>query len=187
MRSSIMLSAPIFAIAALAQDSSSSIDAFPQTSRLTETNSLGVVTGMPGAATSIPAQPSVITSQPAVATSVGLPAGIPAVGPGLTTLILAGTVSANSTRTVVVSANNSTTIIIEPTPSKSDGASGVVTNSAGQTVSSLKGTNSQGAFTNSAGQTVSGPATASSTGAAATMRAVAGGLVGAGAFVAAFL
>ncbi|ORY02365.1 hypothetical protein BCR34DRAFT_574197 [Clohesyomyces aquaticus] len=178
MRSSIMLSAPIFAVAALAQSGS--------TSRLTETNSLGVVTGMPAAATSIPAQPPVVTSQPAVATSVGLPAGIPAVGPGLTTLILAGTASANSTRTVVVSANNSTTIIIEPTPSKS-GASGVVTNSAGQTVSGPAGTNSQGARTNSAGQTVSGPATASSTGAAATMRAVAGGLVGAGAFVAAFL
>lgn len=60
----------------------SSVDPFPQTSYLAQTNSLGVVTGQPAAATSIPdqpaadtsipTQPAAVTSQPPVDTDVGL-------------------------------------------------------------------------------------------------------------------
>ncbi|KAF2468659.1 uncharacterized protein BDR25DRAFT_315666 [Lindgomyces ingoldianus] len=179
MRASIFISAPIFAIAALAQDSSSSVDAFPQTSRLTQTNSLGVITGQPAAATSIPDQPPAVTSQPAVATSVGEANNVPAGLSGINTILLPGTAGANSTRTLVVSANNSTTVTLtNATPSGSGGASG----SAG----TVTGTGAGASGTGRASASGSGTA-AKSTGAAATMRAVAGSVAGVGAFVAAFL
>lgn len=128
MRSSIFVSA---AIVAVASAQSSSIDPFPQTTLLQFTNSLGVVTGQPPVQTSQPAQPPADTAQPDVDTDVGTAVTIPAVGTGVHTLLLGGPSGrVNETQTVVVSANNSTTIILgapstaSATPTGSGGASG---------------------------------------------------------------
>jgi hypothetical protein len=163
------------------KDSSSSIDPAPQTTFLTQTNSLGVVTGMPAADTSIATQPDAVTTQPAVVTTQPAPADIPAVGPGVHTLTLAGTGTGsmvNSTRTVTVSANNSTTVAIVATPTSSDadatgsGASGSGADASGSGAdASRTGTGANGA----------------STGAAVNVKAAAGSIVGFGAFMAAFL
>lgn len=170
---------PVFAAAAFAQDSSSSsIDEHPQTTFLQQTNSLGVVTGQPSVITSQPTNPAVISTQPEAATSVGLPASIPAVGSGITTIVVGGPSTApNATQTLVVSANNSTTIILSsPT---SSGASG--------SGSGATGTGATGSDASGSGGSQTGSGTAQSTGAAATMKAVAGSVVGVGAFMAAFL
>jgi hypothetical protein len=167
---------PVFAAAVFAQDSSSSIDEHPQTTFLQQTNSLGVVTGQPSVVTSQPTNPAVVTSQDAAATSVGLPASIPAVGSGITTIVIGGPSSApNATQTLVVSANNSTTIILSsPT---SSGASG----------SDATGTGATGSGASGSAGSQTGSGSPESTGAAATMKAVAGSVVGVGAFMAAFL
>lgn len=179
MRSSIFVSAVAFAVASA---QSSSVDPFPQTAYLTQTNSLGVVTGGPAADTAIPTQPAadtIIPTQPAVVTSQPLPDNIPAVGTGVHTLTLAGTGSAfNQTRTVTVSANNSTTLILAPSTT----ASGADATGSG---ASGSGATRSGSQTGS--QTGSG-ASASATGAAAhNFNAAAGGILGFGAFMAAFL
>lgn len=170
MRSSIFVSA---AVVAVASAQLSSIDPFPQTNLLTQTNSLGVVTGMFPVATSIaaiPTQPSVVTEQPAIVTSQAVPADIPAVGPGVHTLTLAGTGSMfNSTRTVTVSANDSTTLLIAPA---------TTANPSGSGASRASGS----------GSPTGSNAASGSTGAAVpNVKVAAGGLVGFGAFMAAFL
>ncbi|EAT77546.1 hypothetical protein HBI56_197260 [Parastagonospora nodorum] len=180
MRASTFFATAAFAVAASAQSSvsaeTSSIDAYPQTSFLKQTNSLGVVTGMPSqpaAATNIPSQPAAVTSQPAVVTQQPAPADIPAVGPGVHTLVLPGTGSMfNSTRTVVVSADNSTTVqIMTSTPAASGTGAGASGSGARQSGSNASGTN----------------APQNSQGAAANVKVAAGGVLGFGAFVAAFL
>jgi len=176
MRAAIL--APIFAAAVLAQDSSS-VDEFPQTSFLTQTNSLGVVTGMPSVETSQPAVAPVVTSQPALATSVGEAATIPAVGEGITTLVRQGTMGVNSTQTIVVSANNSTTVVIS-TVGVGGSTSSPSATGTGRNPSQSGGDDDE----DPSGTATGGP---QSTGAAATMRAVAGSVAGIGAFVAAFL
>ncbi|KAI8936357.1 hypothetical protein NX059_006769 [Plenodomus lindquistii] len=184
MRSSIFVSAVAFAVASA---QSSSVDPAPQTQYLTQTNSLGVVTGgpaadtaiptQPAADTAIPTQPGVVTEQPAVVTEQPLPDNIPAVGTGLHTLTLAGTGSAfNETRTVTVSANNSTTLVVAPATTAS--GSGASATGSGATASGAS---------RSGSQTGSG-ASSSATGAAAqNFNAAAGGILGFGAFMAAFL
>ncbi|KAF2831452.1 hypothetical protein CC86DRAFT_139415 [Ophiobolus disseminans] len=63
-------------------------------------------TPQPSSALATPAQPAVVTSQPSFV-------DIPAIGPGIHTLLLPGTGSdVSATRTVVVSANASTTVVI---------------------------------------------------------------------------
>lgn len=94
MRVSALFSLPILAAVASAQSdssssaaassasdvSSSSIDEHPQTTFLTQTNSLGVVTGQPtepAVVTSQPTEPAGVTTQPTLATiPAGLPTGI---------------------------------------------------------------------------------------------------------------
>ncbi|KAL6708494.1 hypothetical protein ACN47E_002757 [Coniothyrium glycines] len=176
MRSSIFVSA---AVVAVASAQSSSIDPFPQTNLLAQTNSLGVVTGMFSVATNVgqnPAvvtsQPSLVTEQPAVVTNQPVPADIPAVGPGVHTLVLAGTGSAfNSTRTVTVSADSSTTLLLVPATSSAI--------ASGSGVTRASGSGSGSPTASGAGQP--------STGAAVPVKAAAGGLAGLGAIVAAFL
>jgi hypothetical protein len=175
MRASIFIASAFTAVVFAQSDSSSSTDPAPQTTFTTQTDSRGVITGQP----TIPGQPAVVTSQPAADTSIPdqittqpLLQTIPAVGTGINTVTIGN--PDNSTSTLTVSANNSTTLLVaKPTPSGSrtsgSGSETTATNSDGSPVA----TNSDGS-----------PA---STGAAATMRAVAGSLVGAGAFVAAFL
>lgn len=187
MRASIII--PVFAAAVFAQsESSQSGDDFPQTSYLTQTNSLGVVTGQPGvetsipdqppADTSIPDQPPVNTAQPSQATDVGVPASLPALGSGIYTIPVQGTAGPNSTQTLVVSANNSTTVVLSqqtPKPSGSD-ASGT---GANPTETGGDGEEETG--------TPTGSDAPSSSAAAATMRAIAGSVAGVGALMAAFL
>lgn len=179
MRASIFVSA---AVVAVASAQSSSVDPFPQTSLLAQTDSRGVVTGMFPVATSQPGQPgqpAVVTSQPAVVTTQPAPANIPAVGSGITTLVLQGTGSAfNQTRTVVVSANNSTTVeLVRSTPASGSGA--------GATGSGASGASGSGSRpTGSAASSGSG---AASTGAASSLQIASGSLVGFGALFAAFL
>lgn len=176
MRSSIFVSA---AVVAVASAQSSSVDPFPQTSLLTQTNSLGVVTGMFPVATSIgaiPTQPDAVTNQPAVVTSQPVPADIPAVGPGVHTLTLPGTGSMfNTTRTVTVSANNSTTLVVAPATSA---------NSANPSGSGASGASRA---SGSGSPTGSGAASASTGAAVPNVKVAAGSLVGFGAFMAAFL
>jgi hypothetical protein len=184
MRASVFYSAA-FAAAASAQ--SSSVDPFPQTSLLAQTNSLGVVTGMfpvntqqpsqPAVVTNQPGQPAAVTSQPAVVTTQPAPADIPAVGPGVHTLTLPGTGSMfNQTRTVVVSANNSTTVQIQTsTPAASGSGAGA---------SGASGTGPRPSGSNASG---SGSSPTNTPGAAANVKVATGSLLGFGAIVAAFL
>jgi hypothetical protein len=167
------------------QTITSSVDNYPQTSYLKQTNSLGVVTGMPAvftsqpsaavAITSQPGQPAVVTSQPAVVTSQPLPAEIPAVGPGLHTFTLPGTGSMfNQTRTIVVSANNSTTMQIQTSTPVASGSG-----------SAASGSGARASGSGSA--TRSGAAASQSANAANNMKVAAGSILGFGAFVAAIL
>ncbi|KAJ4367449.1 hypothetical protein N0V83_007032 [Neocucurbitaria cava] len=176
MRSSIFVSAVAFAVASA---QSSSVDPFPQTSLLAQTNSLGVVTGQPPVATSQPTQPAANTVQPnlpSAVTTQPLVNSIPAVGTGVHTLLLPGPASnVNSTQTVVVSANNSTTVVLAPATASDASATG----SGGSSGSKTSGA--------SGSATGSGSASSSTGAAAHNVKAAAGGLVGVGAFLAAFL
>ncbi|KAF2019089.1 hypothetical protein BU24DRAFT_418691 [Aaosphaeria arxii CBS 175.79] len=196
MRASVIV--PAFALAAFAQDASSVAssvasaassaasvavssftgDAFPQTSFLTQTDSRGVVTGQPAVETSIPNQPAASLSIPPVATSVGVPASIPAVGTGVHTIPVAG--PNNSTRTLIVSANNSTTIILNEGTSAASGS--------GSSATTTGGSRPSGSGASGSGATgATGTGAPQSTPNNANIRVAAGGLVGAGMFVAAFL
>lgn len=116
-----------------------------------------------------------MTEQPAVVTSQPLPDNIPAIGTGVHTLTLPGTGSAfNETRTVTVSANNSTTLVLAPATASGAQASG-------------SGASGSGARVSGSGSPASSGAGASSTGAAANLQVAAGGLAGIGAIMAAFL
>lgn len=186
MRTTFALAA--FVAAAFAQSETSSVDPFPQTSYLAQTNSLGVVTGQPAAATSIPdqpaadtsipTQPAAVTSQPPVDTDVGLPASIPAIAPG--SIYTIPVANGNATKTYVLSANNSTTLILNQSTPGSSAAS----NSASPTGS---GASASGTGRPSGSGTASGTGAQNSAGAAANLKAAAGSMVGFGAFVAAFL
>jgi len=178
MRSSIFASAAILAVASA---QSSSVDPAPQTVYLSQTNSLGVVTGQPAVATAIPNQPAVdtaIPTQPALVTAQPLPDNIPAVGTGVHTLTLAGTGSAfNQTRTVTISANNSTTLLVAPSTTASDAIASGSSGASRSTGASRSGS-----------QTGSGASASPTTGAGAhSFNVAAGGILGFGAFMAAFL
>lgn len=151
----------------------SSVDPFPQTNLLAQTNSLGVVTGQFSVATAIPTQPAADTEQPPAATDVGTVETIPAVGTGVHTLTLPGPASnVNATRTIVVSANNSTTVVLSAATS-----TGAVFTSPGASGASRT--------PGSSGSPTGSGAPQQSTGAAAQV--VAGSFLGFGAFLAAFL
>ncbi|KAK4908586.1 hypothetical protein LTR49_022544 [Elasticomyces elasticus] len=157
------------------------------TSYLTETNSLGVVTGMPSAATAatslpgaITTQPSVITSQPAVAT---IPAGLPV---GVTSIAqnASGSLSYFS-----VSVGSSTTVVMLPsTASVVTAASGSSGSGSGASGSGSAG--ASGASATGGSATSSGAASSSSAASAASANNVqyaSAGLLGLGALFAALL
>lgn len=136
-----------------------------------------MVTGQPSVETSIPPQPPADTAQPSQATDVGVPASLPALGSGIYTIPVQGTAGPNSTQTLIVSANNSTTVVLSqptPKPSGSD-ASGT-----GANPTETGGDDEESGTPTGA----DGP---SSSAAAATMRAIAGSVAGVGALMAAFL
>ncbi|KAJ5677194.1 uncharacterized protein N7477_002827 [Penicillium maclennaniae] len=99
MRFSIVFTAAALALGASAETSS--------VNYLTETNSLGVVTGQPTVVTSQPtvvtSQPTVVTSQPAVVTSQEPAASIPA---GLTSPVVTP-VTVSGSKTLVTSSGSS--------------------------------------------------------------------------------
>ncbi|KAK5717830.1 hypothetical protein LTR15_008671 [Elasticomyces elasticus] len=159
------------------------------TSYLTETNSLGVVTGMPSAATAatslpgaITTQPSVITSQPAVAT---IPAGLPV---GVTSIAqnASGSLSYFS-----VSVGSSTTVVMLPsTASVVTAASGSSGSGSGASGSGSGSAGASGASATGGSATSSGAASSSSSSSAASANNIqyaSAGLLGLGALFAALL
>lgn len=171
---------------ALSNNDQSSVDAFPQTSYLQQTDSRGVVTGQPAVETSQPAADSSQPAQPAADTSIpllqtSLPAGvsIPAQASGIHTVVIP--LGNNSTTQVVVSANNSTTIIYnQPTAT---GAQTTGANGSGRPSGRPSGSGSE--ESGSPTGTGSGAKASDSPGAAANVQ-VAAGFLGAG-LLAAFL
>ncbi|KAI0505268.1 hypothetical protein F5B22DRAFT_628439 [Xylaria bambusicola] len=141
MRSFALLAAPMLAGVALAQDDNlhttvltigftnsegSAVTATttytyeysnPVTTLLTQTNSDGIITGLPSNAET--SQPAVVTSQPAVVTSIPDVATIPAGLPEGTTTILQGNSSS-----FVISVGPSTTVVLTSTSTTSSRASG---------------------------------------------------------------
>ncbi|KAJ5561868.1 hypothetical protein N7461_000629 [Penicillium sp. DV-2018c] len=103
MRFSIVFTALSAIALAQAQSTTESVDAHPATKYLTETNSLGVVTG----------QPSLFTSQAAAVTSqepaASIPAGMtaPVVGPNATQTTLVTTTATNTVTGVTTSGTGS--------------------------------------------------------------------------------
>ncbi|MCJ1259243.1 ADAM metallopeptidase with thrombospondin type 1, motif [Lignoscripta atroalba] len=190
MRSSIIFALP-FAAVALAQSSTvvsvtevtdgqvqatSTTYTNPFTSFLSQTDSLGVVTGQPSVVTS---QPSVFTSQPVAETSqpsvITVPAGAPTLVGTVTDAFVTGTLAtvviSGSGLPVAGNTSGNTTVSTQPTPS------GTVT-----TRTSSGGASSAAAGT--AGS--SSPATTTSAGGASMLQPVLG-LGFAGALFAAFL
>jgi hypothetical protein len=153
----ILLSA--LAAIASAQDTSVSSVAYsnPNTQYTTQTNSDGVITGMPAVETSQPNQPGAVTTQPAVITSQPDVATLPALPNGLTTLSFN-----NHTYTVSVNGNQTSIISSTSTSSSATGAGASGSGSGSGSSSTAKG-------------------------AAATGKAAAGALIGAAGLVAALL
>ncbi|MCJ1407042.1 Glycoside hydrolase 18 protein [Ptychographa xylographoides] len=152
------VAALIFASVALAQAVTEFTDGQPQaptssaytnpfTSYLTETNSEGVVTGMPSVVTSMPTSiPAVVTSMPAVETSVGVAAtfvsgspGIPAVPTTAVVPIVSPPVISSGFATVPAGSNSTVTTA---SPSASGTASTTGTPSASGSSSAAPATSS---------------------------------------------
>jgi hypothetical protein len=163
----------IHSLSSIPNNIQSSVDPFPQTNQLTQTNSLGVVTGQPPVATSQPAQPPADTNIPNQDTDVGTAVTIPAVGTGVHTLTLGGASgNVNGTRTLVVSANNSTTVVLgAPSTASASATSGA-------------GASGSGRASGSGSPTGSGSPQQSTNAAVAN---IAGTFAGMGAIIAAFL
>ncbi|KAI5235950.1 hypothetical protein E4T47_08842 [Aureobasidium subglaciale] len=224
MRTSIFFAAPLVALVA-AQESSAnetsvlstipiSSSSVPYTngftSFLTQTNSLGVVTGQPLPATSVGVAASNVgvAATNAAISSVAVqlvPAGL---APGTVTTLIYGNVTAGNATSIVVTVGASTTQVLSAaivaatgSGSSTSGASGVAgaSSSTGASASgsgsssrasgsSASGTSTRASSSASGSQSASGSAaSASSTGAAGTVKVGAGALIGAGVFFAAFL
>jgi len=126
MQSFAILSLAIAAVAS-AQSSASSASVVsndnPLTTYLTQTNSLGVITGIPtqpAVVTSIPAQPAVVTSQPILAS---IYAGLTT---GLNTVVVG-----NQTQTVLISSGLTSVVKSTPTPTVASGTAGGAAGSGG--------------------------------------------------------
>lgn len=167
----------------------------PATLQLTETDSNGVVTGLPDA--TVATQPAVVTTQPAVdtvpagLTSAPVVATIPAGIIGTTVFTRNGTAGVYSY--TVIGSNTSTTVIAGPAGiSTTVGSSSVAagtTGRNGQTTGGRRPTTTRGSGSEaSASGSASGTA-ASSTDNAATsnMHLASGGLIGLAALFAALL
>ncbi|KAI0452809.1 hypothetical protein F5B21DRAFT_481736 [Xylaria acuta] len=194
MRSFTFLAAPLLAGVALAQDDSqhtttltigftnsageavTSLTTYtyqysnPATTLLTQTNSDGIITGLPSSGPPAEtSQPSVVTSQPSVVTSIPAVATIPAGLPtGLTTIV-----QGNSS--FAISVGPSTTVVLTSTSTTSEDASntGGSTPTDGSDPSSTSGS--------------SGSSPTETPGAAAGLVPASFGLVSFGALIAALL
>lgn len=185
MYTSVILALP-FALLAAAQSANTTLSTStyaysnPNTQYLTQTNSLGVITGGPSVYTSQPSAPAVVTTQP----SIGIiPAALPS---GINTIIVGNGTAA---QTYLVSAASGTTTVLARTSS-------AASNSAATTGSAASGSASGSSASGSGATATTGSATgsrtgtaaaSSSTGAAAAVKVAGSALVGAGAFFVAFM
>lgn len=158
------------------------------TSYLTETNSLGVVTGMPSVVTSQPSQPAAVTAQSSLPTGVTtqpvvatIPAGLPS---GTNTVVL--NISSSLT-SFLVSVGSSTTAVIGD-------ASVSIAAATNATGTAASGSTATGSGSSASGSAASGSNTASSSSSSSTSNAAVGnvqvasaGLIGLGALFAALL
>ncbi|KAI4760803.1 hypothetical protein E4T52_03907 [Aureobasidium sp. EXF-3400] len=214
MRASVFFAAPLVAMAA-AQSSTAnetsvlstipvSSSSVPYTngftSFLTQTNSLGVVTGQPLPATSVGV--AATNSAPAAISSVAVqlvPAGL---APGTVTTLIYGNVTAGNATSIVVTVGASTTQILSAaviaatgSGSSASGSSAAAAASSSGSSASQSGSSSRGASSASSrassasgsASSATGSAAASSTGAASNVKVGAGALIGAGVFFAAFM
>jgi uncharacterized membrane protein YgcG len=201
MRSSIFFAAP-FVAAAYAQSSSEANSTVVEisasgsttsttvpysngfTSYLTQTNSLGVVTGMPEVATAQSALPPAVTSQPAVATiPAGLPVGNTYLLINISRTLTSFEVSVGSSTTVVVDAPESATIVTGTGTETGTAAVSSATDSESSSgSSSTRGSSSSGASSSGAAQS-----TGSADSSAGRITFASAGVLGFAALFAAFL
>ncbi|KAK3716412.1 hypothetical protein LTR37_006562 [Vermiconidia calcicola] len=172
----------------------------PATLYLTQTNSLGVVTGMPGASTVI-TNPAVVTSQPAVVTTQPAVDLVPAGITGTTIVSYNGTagftsftaVAGESTTRILGGANTIATVASGSasgsTTARGNGprpTGGRPTGGSGSNSNSDSDASSSGAPSGSASSS-SSSASESEGAAASNMKAASAGVLGLGAFIAALL
>lgn len=162
------------------------------TSYLTETNSLGVVTGMPEVATAQSALPPAVTSQPAVATiPAGLPEGNTYLLINISRSLTSFEVSVGSSTTVVVDAPESATIVTGTGTETGAVATGTGSSSSDSSddSSSASGSSTRGSSQSSSasGSAASSSASGSADSAAGRVTLASAGILGFGALVAAFL
>ncbi|KAM0723267.1 hypothetical protein Q7P37_001468 [Cladosporium fusiforme] len=213
MRSSILIAAP-FVAAAYAQSSdavnttvvpvssgSTTVESTFSysnglTSFLTQTNSNGVITGMPAVETAQSALPPAVTAQPSVATiPAGLPEGVTHILINISRSLTSFEVSVGSSTTVVVDEPSGATIVsgATATGTETDSSSG-----SSSTGSSSDSNNDDDSSSSDASGTSDSESSASSTGDAADstssdssapghLKMASAGMLGFGALVAAFL
>jgi len=205
MRSSIFFIAPFMAAAyAQSSDVNTTSTTAPYTngftSYLTQTNSLGVVTGMPSVATdqsalppAVTTQPTAVTSQPEVATiPAGLPVGVTNIVQNISRSLTSFEVSVGSSTTVVIGAASDATIVTGT--GTETGAAATASSSSGSSSSNDDDDSSASGSSSSSeesGSSTSGSSAAESTGSADSsagrVTLASAGVLGFGALVAAFL
>lgn len=207
MRSSIFFAAP-FVAAAYAQSSSEANSTVVEisasgtttsttvpysngfTSYLTQTNSLGVVTGMPEVETAQSALPPAVTSQPAVATiPAGLPIGNTYLLINISRTLTSFEVSVGSSTTVVVDAPESATIVTGTGTETGTAAVSSATGSSSDDSESSSGSSSTRGSSSSGASSSGGAAqsTGNADSSAGRVTFASAGVLGFGALFAAFL
>lgn len=159
----------------------------PETSFLTQTNSVGVVTGMPSnaAATASNGQPAVVTSQPEVATiPAGLPSGTTWITMNISSSLTSFEVSVGSSTTAVI--GGAATGAQVTTGASAGVATGSVAAGSGS-ASAASGSGSGSAAGGSASSTASASSSSSSSAAVGNVKIASAGVIGLGAFIAALL
>jgi hypothetical protein len=168
------------------------------TSYLTQTNSLGVITGMPAVATAqsalppaVTTQPEAVTSQPEVATiPAGLPEGVTHIMQNISRSLTSFEVSVGSSTTVVIGAASDATIVTGT--GTETGAAATASSSSGSSSNDDDSSASGSPSSNDeSGSSTSGSGAAESTGSADSsagrVTLASAGVLGFGALVAAFL
>lgn len=162
------------------------------TSYLTQTNSLGVVTGMPAVDTAQSALPPAVTSQPEVATiPAGLPEGVTHIMQNISRSLTSFEVSVGSSTTVVIGAASGATIVTgtgtETGAAATASSSGSSSNSNNDDDSSSSGSSNSNSESSSASGSGAAESTGSADSSAGRVTLASAGVLGFGALIAAFL
>jgi len=162
------------------------------TSYLTQTNSLGVVTGMPSVETAQSALPPAVTSQPAVATiPAGLPEGNTYLLINISRTLTSFEVSVGSSTTVVVDAPESATIITGTGTETGTAAVSSATDSSSsddsESSSSSGSSSTRGSSSSGASSSGAAESTGTADSSAGRVTLASAGVLGFGALFAAFL